>query len=81
MGKTLTAVFDGETLRPDEPTGLQRDARYRITVEGDLSEETTDSAWDVMESLIGSVDAPEDWSREHDHYLYGTPKRHAKAGE
>lgn len=31
-------------------------------------------AWDVLDSMIGSVEAPSDWSTEHDHYLYGTPK-------
>jgi hypothetical protein len=78
MSKTLTAIFDGETLRPDEPAALQRDTRYRITIESDATDVTEPSAWDVMESLIGSVDAPEDWSIEHDHYLYGTPKRTAE---
>jgi hypothetical protein len=34
--------------------------------------------WDVIESLVGTIDAPVDWSIEHDHYLYGTPKRYAK---
>jgi len=32
------------------------------------------NAWDVLESLTGTVEAPADWSTEHDHYLYGTPK-------
>ena len=32
------------------------------------------SAWDVLEKLAGSVDAPEDWAAEHDQYLYGMPK-------
>lgn len=31
-------------------------------------------AWDVLESLIGTIDGPPDWASEHDHYLYGTPK-------
>ncbi|MEH2204609.1 MAG: hypothetical protein V7K53_11090 [Nostoc sp.] len=31
--------------------------------------------WDVLEDLTGTVDAPEDWASQHDHYLYGTPKR------
>lgn len=34
--------------------------------------------WSAIESLIGSVPGPEDSAREHDHYLYGSPKR-AKA--
>ena len=31
------------------------------------------NAWDVLESLTGTVEAPTDWSAEHNHYLYGTP--------
>lgn len=37
--------------------------------------QTSVNAWDVLESLTGAVEAPVDWSAEHDHYLYGTPKR------
>lgn len=37
--------------------------------------QTSGDAWDVLESLSGAVEAPADWSAEHDHYLYGTPKR------
>jgi hypothetical protein len=33
------------------------------------------NAWDVLESLAGTIDAPADWSKELDHYLYGTPKQ------
>lgn len=35
----------------------------------------TKTAWTVLRDHAGSVEMPEDWSREHDHYLYGTPKR------
>ncbi len=35
------------------------------------------NAWDILESLTGTVQAPADWSSEHDHYLYGTPKHQA----
>ncbi|MEO0534675.1 MAG: hypothetical protein AAF215_12520 [Cyanobacteria bacterium P01_A01_bin.123] len=38
----------------------------------------TGDVWDVLDSLTGSVEAPADWSVEHDHYLYGTPKRRKK---
>jgi hypothetical protein len=31
-------------------------------------------AWDVLEALTGTLEAPQDWASEHDHYLYGTPK-------
>jgi hypothetical protein len=33
------------------------------------------NAWDVLESLTATIEAPADWSSEHDHYLYGTPKQ------
>lgn len=33
------------------------------------------TAWDLLDSLAGSIAAPADWALEHDHYLYGTPKR------
>jgi hypothetical protein len=41
--------------------------------------ETTD-ALAVLESLIGTVEGPVDWAAEHDHYLYGTPKRADREG-
>jgi hypothetical protein len=31
--------------------------------------------WDFLERTAGTVEMPADWSSEHDHYLYGTPKR------
>ncbi len=76
MTKTINAVFDGETLRPTSPLDLEPHASYRISIElpSPPSGEAA-GAWDELESLAGSVDAPRDWAREHDHYLYGAPKR------
>lgn len=71
---TITVVFDGEVLRPEAPLDLELNARYVITIQ---PEPTFQDAWDVLERYAGTVDAPADWSIEHDHYLYGTPKRHA----
>ncbi|CAD5913996.1 hypothetical protein [Planktothrix agardhii] len=34
------------------------------------------NAWDVLESVMATVEAPPDWSINHDHYLYGTAKRY-----
>ena len=39
------------------------------------AQEPLGDAWDVLKRLAGTVEAPADWSLEHDHYLYGTPKR------
>ena len=38
-------------------------------------EKTYKNAWDLLEEMAGTYEAPEDWSKEHDRYLYGTPKR------
>ena len=78
---TLTAVFDGEALRPEGTVNLVPNRRYRIHLE--LVETSLppkgepESAWDVLEQLDGSVEGPTDWAGEHDHYLYGTEKRGA----
>lgn len=42
-----------------------------------LSETEVGDAWDVLKAHAGSVEMPEDWAIEHDHYLYGTPKRYS----
>jgi hypothetical protein len=37
----------------------------------------SDDAWDVLDRLAGTAERPDDWSQEHDHYLYGAPKNRA----
>lgn len=74
MNQTVTAVFDGSVLRPDAPLDLEPNKRYVLTIESSLAHE--DNAWDTLEKLAGTVNATPDWAAEHDHYLYGTPKRH-----
>lgn len=77
MPKTLTATYDGHNLLLDEPIALEPNRRYIIIVQGLAPERAgePDDAWAVLETLQGTVDAPADWAAEHDHYLYGLPKR------
>ncbi len=77
MNELLSVTFDGSVLTPDKPLKLERNKRYLITI---VPEEVVpvQNAWDLLENLTGTVEAPEDWSAEHDHYLYGTPKRQSK---
>ncbi|MBE9231468.1 hypothetical protein IQ231_07145 [Cuspidothrix issatschenkoi LEGE 03284] len=35
--------------------------------------ENEGNAWDVLEALTGTIEAPSDWSSQHDHYLCGNP--------
>ncbi|OQX26028.1 MAG: hypothetical protein BWK80_12500 [Desulfobacteraceae bacterium IS3] len=32
-------------------------------------------ALEVLDRLAGTVEAPWDWAADHDHYLYGTPRK------
>ncbi len=70
---TITVLYDGQVLRPEGPLDLEPNVRYVVTIQ---PEPIFRDAWDVLEHYAGAVDAPDDWSIEHDHYLYGTPKRY-----
>ncbi|WP_069791711.1 hypothetical protein A5482_015035 (plasmid) [Cyanobacterium sp. IPPAS B-1200] len=39
------------------------------------NKQSSPSAWDTLKEMAGSIEAPEDWSQQHAHYLYGTPKQ------
>lgn len=75
MERTITVVYDGQTLRPDTALDLQPNARYQVTIDTTPVSATSDDAWNILERLAGTITAPVDWSGEHDHYLYGLPKR------
>lgn len=83
MDKTLEVVFDGEVFRPVSVPELTPHAVYLIRVISQVpsTEERDEDAWDVLERMAGTVDGPDDWSLEHDHYLYGTPKRSGRPSE
>ena len=59
----------------DLPDDLQQQVLYFVETLRQQHLHSSGDAWDVLESLTGTVEAPADWSAEHDHYLYGTPKR------
>jgi len=76
-----TVYFDGETFRPEGPIDLKPNTRYRVVFyEVNEPEPSPDgkTAWDVLAEMARQYEGPADWSAEHDHYLYGTPKRGAE---
>ena len=75
MEKVLTVVFDGEVFRPEVPVDLKPNTSYQITIRDLPTTTNPASVWDVLDKYTGSIEGPGDWSTEHDHYLYGTPKR------
>jgi len=75
MGTTLIAIYDGQVLRPEGSVDLKPNTRYQVIVERELHVSEGRDAWEVLEELVGALQGPEDWAAQHDHYLYGTPKR------
>jgi len=74
------AHFDGKHLLPDEPVDLPTGKPLRVTVEevaprAEPPPLNLGDFFDRIEAECGLVEGPEDWAAEHDHYLYGTPKR------
>jgi len=73
MPKTFTAIYDGKALNIEERVDLELNTPYIVTIKRKKTP-NNETAWDVLDKLAGTVKGPEDWSEQHDHYLYGTPK-------
>ena len=83
---TLKVRFDGRVLVPETPVDLPRDRVLEISIAVEpRSNGATNGASTVefplaaladwAEQLPSNPDAPSDGAAQHDHYLYGTPKR------
>lgn len=78
MTKKVRAVFDGKVFFPEEPVELEVNGHYVLNIEPVKKEEQidnieSDAVFDLA-SLAVKTAIP-DLATEHDHYLYGTPKR------
>lgn len=76
----FNARFDGKNILPDEPVSLPENVPLRVTVDEASATVPGDAngpldIFDRLEAEVGLVDGPADWAAEHDHYLFGTPKR------
>ena len=77
MQRRVHVIFDGEVLRPEEPLDLQPNGRYRVIIEGETPTEGAEQGpgmLDDLDDLAVDFGVP-DLAEQHDHYLYGTPKR------
>lgn len=76
MKQSINATFDGQVFRPDEPLTLPANQRYRITIETAEPAEaaaTPNLLADIL-AMAQDLGVP-DLAEQHDHYLYGLPKR------
>jgi predicted DNA-binding antitoxin AbrB/MazE fold protein len=63
MTRTMTATFDGEVLRPDEPVDLEPNTKVRITIEA--SEPLTEKTLSVLDTAAAlNLEGPSDWSEK-----------------
>ena len=76
MTKTLKVLFDGTIFRPSGPVDLEAGENYAIIIQlsPENSDATTDPASDIASLAVNTHIS--DFAAEHDHYLYGSPKRH-----
>jgi hypothetical protein len=75
MTKTLEALFDGEVFRPKDKIDLVPNKNYTLIIRDKDEKPDSLNAWDILDKLTGAVEAPQDWAFEHDHYLYGVPRK------
>ncbi|MFL5244748.1 MAG: antitoxin family protein [Gemmataceae bacterium] len=76
MAITVEAIYENGVLKPEKPLPFKEHAKVYITVE--------ESQLSLAERIVALtanlppevVDAwPTDGASQHDHYLYGAPKR------
>ena len=75
----FNAHFDGRNICPDEPVRLPKNVTLRVTVDEAVAKSGGSAAgidlFDRLEATAGLIEGPVDWAAEHDHYLYGAPKK------
>lgn len=73
MSITFQATMIDGVLRPDNPVDVPDRTRVQVTVEPI----NADDPWlsHPMNSVIGIGSGPTDSAAQHDHYIYGTPKK------
>ena len=81
----LKAHFDGKVLVPDEPVNLPKDCALEVRVQRVQpakpapklapGETPLMRLLKVLKELPDNPDWPPDGAAQHDHYLYGLPKR------
>jgi hypothetical protein len=72
--------FDGKVIVPDEPLDLPANQRLVVHIEPDPAAVADQarglSALDwIVENAVDDPSTPTDLAHQHDHYLYGTPKK------
>ena len=73
MSTVFSGHFDGRVIVPDEPVSLPVGQKLQVRVETIAADRGQFAS--LAEFAAELPDSPGDLSSQHDHYLYGTPKR------
>lgn len=76
MAITIEAVYENGVLKPSQPLPFKEHEKVNITVEPKqptLTERIVARARALPPEVLDAL--PDDLAAQHDHYLYGTPKR------
>lgn len=70
---SITAIVENGMIKL--PMLVRDRTRVEVTVleENETAQEQGALSW--MQKYAGSIEGPEDFAAEHDHYIHGTPKR------
>ena len=79
---TINAHFDGKVIVPDQPLDLPANQPLIVQIEpasapGEPGEEPP-LAW-LAANAVESDTLPADLADQHDHYLYGSPRKDKQA--
>ncbi len=73
MSISFSAHFDGKVIVPDQPLILPIGEKLQLRVESPSA--SSGQFTELTQFGADLPDSPGDLSAQHDHYLYGTPKR------
>jgi len=76
MAITVEAVYENGVLKPTQPLPLKEHEKVRVTVEPagqSLVDRIVARARALPPEVLDRL--PADGAAQHDHYIYGTPKR------
>ena len=75
MTAVIDAVYRGGVFCPATPPDLPEGTAVRLTVVPATPARPLLGLLAALQQLPDNPDAPTDGAAQHDHYLYGTPKR------
>jgi predicted DNA-binding antitoxin AbrB/MazE fold protein len=80
MATVIKAIYEDGVFKPEEPVLLEEKTYVEVVIPAPQPQADDDDStgWKAIEALIGVSDdpgMPTDIAENHDHYLYGAPKK------